>query len=135
MVGTAYKSSNNHGVTMNTQGRDLSTGRLLTGGAMIVAAAMLALQAVGHSVDLSRSWPLFIIVLAFVQLAATFKERRLQGWGLLLAGDWLFANTMTDWAYVQISVPVLLAGIGLKIIIRGIRDYRRDSDENRYATQ
>ena len=120
---------------MNTQVRDLSTGRLLTGGAMIVAGALLALQAVGHSVYLGRSWPLFIIVLAFAQLGATLKEGRQQGWGLLLAGDWLFANSMTDWAYVQISVPVLLAGIGLMIIIRGIRDYGRDSDENRYATQ
>jgi len=120
---------------MNTQVRDLSTGHLLTGGAMIVAGALLALQAVGHSVDLSRSWPLFIIVLAFVQLAATLKERHLQGWSLLLAGDWLFANSMTDWAYVQISVPVLLAGIGLMIIIRGIRNYNRGSDENHYATQ
>jgi hypothetical protein len=123
------------GVTMNRQVRDLSTARVLTGGAMIVAGALLALQAVGHSADLTRSWPLFIIVLAFVQLATTLKERRLQGWSLLLAGDWLFANTMTDWAYVRISVPLLLAGIGLMIIIRGIRDYSEGSDENHYATQ
>jgi hypothetical protein len=46
--------------------------------------------------DLADGWPQFVIVLAFAQLAATIRERRQQGWGLLLAGDWLLADTMTD---------------------------------------
>jgi hypothetical protein len=109
---------------MNPRVRDLSTGHLLIGGGLITAGALLLRQSVGlfHSIDLARSWPIFIIVLAFAQLAATLKERHQQGWGLLLAGDWLLANTMTDWAYVQFSVPVLLAGMGLITIIRGIHN-------------
>jgi hypothetical protein len=109
---------------MNMQVRDPSTGRLLIGGGLITAGALLFRQSVGllHSIDLAHSWPLFVIVLAFVQLAATLKERHQQGWGLLLAGDWLLVNTMTDWAYVQFSVPALLAGIGFMTIIRGIHN-------------
>jgi hypothetical protein len=109
---------------MNTQVRDLSTGRLLIGGALITAGALLFKQSVGllHSIDLAHSWPIFIIVLALVKLVATLKERDQQGWGLLLAGDWLLANTMTDWAYVQFSVPALLAGMGVMTIIRGINN-------------
>jgi hypothetical protein len=110
---------------MNMQIKDLSTAHVLTGGALVTAGVLLTRQSVGlaHFVDLAHSWPLFIIVLAFVQLAATLRQRHQQGWGLLLAGDWLLANTMTDWAYVQISVPVLLAGLGLMTIIRGVRDH------------
>jgi cell wall-active antibiotic response 4TMS protein YvqF len=124
---------------MNTRIQDLSTTRLLTGGALIAAGALVALRAVGllHFLDLARSWPLFVIVLAFVKIGATLRERHQQGWGLLLAGDWLLANAMTDWAYVQFSVPMLLAGFGLVTIIRGLRDrdHSRMSDENSYATQ
>jgi hypothetical protein len=122
---------------MNTQNRHLSTARLFTGGALIAAGAMLGLQAVGilHFLDLGRSWPLFVIVLAFVKIGATLRNRHVQGWGLLLAGDWLLANSMTDWAYVQLSAPMLLAGFGLATIIRGLRDYSGNSDENRYAIQ
>jgi hypothetical protein len=110
---------------MNIQIRDLSTGHLLTGGALVTAGVLLMRQSVGlvHVVDLAHGWPVFVIVLAFAQLAATLKDRRQQGWGLLLAGDWLLANTMTDWAYVQFSVPALLAGLGFLTIIRGLRDH------------
>ena len=110
---------------MNTQIRDLSTGHLLTGGALVTAGVLLMRQSAGlvHAVDLAHGWPLFVIMLAFVQLAATLREPRQQGWGLLLAGDWLLANSMTDWAYVQFSVPVLLAGLGLMTIIRGLREH------------
>ena len=106
---------------MTTRARELSTGRMLTGGALITAGALLLRQSMDllHSIDLAHSWPLFVIVLAFAQLAATIKDRHQQGWGLLLAGDWLLANTMTDWAYVQFSVPLLLAGIGLMTIVLG----------------
>jgi hypothetical protein len=122
---------------MNARFKDPSPVSLLTGVALVTAGALLLRHSgqLLHAVDLARSWPLFIIVLAFVQLTATFKARRQQGWGLLLAGDWLFANTMTDWGYVQFTVPVLLAGMGLMIIIRGLRDHSRGSDENHYATQ
>jgi hypothetical protein len=122
---------------MNARSESPSTGSLLTGIALVTAAALLTRQPVGplHSVDIAHGWPLFIIVLAFVQLVATLKERRQQGWGLLLAGDWLLANTMTDWAYVQISVPVLLGGLGLMTIVRGLRDHSGNSDEDYSATQ
>jgi hypothetical protein len=122
---------------MHTRIKDLSTVSLLTGVALVTAAVLLTRQSAGlpHSVDLARSWPLFIIVLALVQMVATLKERHQQGWGLLLAGDWLLANTMTDWAYVQFSVPMLLAVLGLMTIIRGLRDHSRRSDEDYRATQ
>jgi hypothetical protein len=122
---------------MNARFENPSTGSLVTGIALVTAGALLTRQSVGllHSVDLAQGWPLLIIVLAFVQMVATLKERHQQGWGLLLAGDWLLANTMTDWAYVQISVPVLLAGLGLMTIIRGLRDQSRHSDEDYRATQ
>jgi hypothetical protein len=122
---------------MNARLKYPSTASVLTGIALVTAAALLTRQSAGllHSVDLAHGWPLFVIVLAFVQLVATLNELHQQGWGLLLAGDWLLANTMTDWAYVQISVPVLLAGLGLMTIIRGLRDHSRHSDEDYRATQ
>jgi hypothetical protein len=120
---------------MNTQ--ELSTGRFLAGGAVLAGGALLTAQTFGllNFVDLGRSWPLFVIVLAFVRIGTTLKDRRQQGWGLLLAGDWLLANTMTDWTYVQYSAPMLLAGLGLMTIIRGLRDQSENSNETRYATQ
>jgi hypothetical protein len=122
---------------MNARLENPSTASLLTGIALVTAAALLTRQSAGplHSVDLAHGWPLLVIVLAFVQLVATLSELHQQGWGLLLAGDWLLANTMTDWAYVQISVPVLLAGLGLMSIVRGLRDHSRDLDEDYRATQ
>jgi hypothetical protein len=42
---------------------------------------------------------------------------------------------MTNWAYVEFSVPVLLAGLGLMIILRGLRDHSGQSDEDHRAAQ
>jgi len=122
---------------MNARFKNPSTGSVLTGIALVTAAVLLTRQPVGlpHSVDLAHGWPLFVIVLAFVQMIATINELHQQGWGLLLAGDWLLANTMTDWAYVQISVPVLLAGLGLMTIVSGLSDHNRNSDKDYRATQ
>jgi uncharacterized membrane protein HdeD (DUF308 family) len=122
---------------MNARIKDPSAISLLTGVALVTAGILLTRQPAGllHSVDLAHSWPLIVIVLAFVQMVATLRERHQQGWGLLLAGDWLLANTMTDWAYVQFSVPVLLAGLGLMTIVRGLSDHSRRSDEDYRATQ
>ena len=61
------------------------------------------------------------------------KERHQQGWGLLLAGDWLLANTMTNWTYVQFSVPLLLAGLSLMTIIRGLRDHSEQLGQDHRA--
>ena len=122
---------------MSTRSNDPFTVALLIGVALVTAGALLMRQAadLSHSVDLAQSWPLFVIVLAFAQMVATIKERHQQGRGLLLAGNWLLANTMTNWAYIQFSVPVLLAGLGLMTIIRGLRDYSGQSDENHRATR
>jgi uncharacterized membrane protein HdeD (DUF308 family) len=109
---------------MSTRSGDPFTASLMIGVALVTAGALLMRQSgLLYSVDLVHSWPLFVVVLAFAQMVATVRERHQQGWGLLLAGDWLLANTMTNWAYVQYSVPVLLAGLGLMSIIRGLRDY------------
>src|SRR5260370_40371981 len=98
---------------MNARLKNPSTASLLTGIALVTAGALLT-RSTGllHSVDLAHGWPLFIIVLAFVQMIATLKERHQQGWGLLLAGDRCPANTMADWAYGQFRGPVLPAGLG-----------------------
>jgi cell wall-active antibiotic response 4TMS protein YvqF len=122
---------------MSTRSNDPFTAPLLIGVALVTAGALLMRQSVdlSHSVDLARSWPLFVIVLAFAQMVATIKERHQQGWGLLLAGNWLLANTMTNWAYIQFSVPVLLAGLGLMSIIRALRDCSGQLDENHRATR
>jgi uncharacterized membrane protein HdeD (DUF308 family) len=122
---------------MSTRSSDPFTAGLLIGVALVTAGVLLLRQSgdLSHTVALAQSWPLFVIVLAFVQMIATINELHQQGWGLLLAGDWLLANTMTDWAYVQISVPVLLAGLGLMTIVSGLSDHNRNSDKDYRATQ
>jgi uncharacterized membrane protein HdeD (DUF308 family) len=122
---------------MSTRSSDPFTVGLLIGVALVTAGVLLLRQSVdfSHSVALAQSWPLFIIVLAFAQMVATVKARHQQGWGLLLAGNWLLANTMTSWAYIQFSVPVLLAGLGLMSIIRVLRDYSGQLAEDHRATR
>ena len=122
---------------MSTRSKDPFTASLLMGVALVTTGALLLRQSVElpNSVDLVQIWPLFVIVLAFAQMVVTVKERHQQGWGLLLAGDWLLANTMTNWTYVQFSVPVLLAGLGLMSIIGGLRDHSGVLDENHRATE
>jgi uncharacterized membrane protein HdeD (DUF308 family) len=122
---------------MSTRSNDPFTAALLIGVALVTAGALLLRQSVdlSHSLDLAQSWPLFIIVLAFAQMVATIKDRHQQGWGLLLAGNWLLANTMTNWAYIQFSVPVLLASLGLVTIVRGFRDSSQHLDEDHRATR
>jgi hypothetical protein len=39
---------------------------------------------------------------------------------LLLLGDSLFANTMTNWAYAQLTWPIILTGAGALLIFRAI---------------
>jgi hypothetical protein len=122
---------------MNAEINDRSVTGFVSGGALVLGGAVLTMQQLGllRLVDLGRAWPLAVIVLALAALGATIKERRQRGWGLLMIGDWLLANTMTDWAYVQISVPLLLAGVGLFTIIRGLRDHVPKSGQNYYAAQ
>jgi hypothetical protein len=122
---------------MSTRSRDPFTAGLLIGVALVTAGVLLLRQSgdLSHTVALAQSWPLFVIVLAFAQMVATVKERHQQGWGLLLAGNWLLANTMTSWAYIHISLPVLLAGLGLMSIIRVLRDCSGHLDEDPRATR
>lgn len=136
---------------MSKRSNDPFTTSLLIGVALVTAAVLLLRPSVdlADSVALARTWPLFIVVLAFAQMVATIKERHQQGWGLLLAGNWLLANTMTNWAYIQFTVPLLLAGLGLATIIRELRNdggqsendggrpenYSRQSDEEHRALQ
>ena len=122
---------------MSTRSSDPFTAGLLIGIATATASVLLLRQSTGlpHSVDFVHIWPLFVIVLAFAQMVATVRERHQQGWGLLLAGNWLLANTMTSWAYIQISLPVLLAGLGLISIIRVLRDCSGHLDEDHRATR
>jgi Domain of unknown function (DUF5668) len=113
---------------------------IASGAALVFAGALLALQQMGylHAVALSHSWPIVIIVLALFQIGSSLKSPRQRGWTLLLFGDWLFANTMTDWTYAQFTWPILLAGGGAVMIVRAIEQRRTGDHEeihgSHYAT-
>jgi hypothetical protein len=134
---------------MSIQIKKLNATRLIAGGALTITGALLLLQQAGylHMIDIARGWPILLIAFGILQLGTSIKESRQRGWGLLLLGDWLFANTMTNWAYAQITWPIILAGAGALMIFRaiGIRDvparrdvpaYRGESPANQghYAT-
>ena len=114
--------------------------RIVTGAALVLAGGLLALQQIGylHAVALSHSWPILIIVLALIQIGTSLNAARGRGWTLLLFGDWLFANTMTDWTYAHFTWPILLAGVGAVMIGRAFKQRRHgDQDEmhgSHYAT-
>lgn len=96
--------------------------RFVAGSALMVTGGLLLLQQAGylHMIDIARGWPILLIAFGIVQLGASIKESRQRGWGLLLVGDWLFANTMTNWAYAQLTWPIILTGVGALLIIRAI---------------
>ena len=114
---------------MNTEINRRSDSRLVVGGVLIIVGTLLAIQQAGYLqfLDLNRTWPLIVIALAFVRLHATMNAPHQHGWALLLLGDWLFANTMTDWAYAAFMWPILLTGIGALMIFRAI-SHRRVSE-------
>jgi hypothetical protein len=122
---------------MSTQIKKFLGIRILAGGAMIVTGGLLLLQQAGYlqALDIARGWPIILIAFAIVQLGTSINESRQRGWGLLLLGDWLFANTMTNWAYAQISGPIILTGAGALMIIRAIgrrgESNRRDESVHR----
>jgi hypothetical protein len=103
--------------------------RLIAGTILVVAGGALALGNSGlfATVELQRSWPLILIAMGLAELAVTMRSRRQSGWGLLLLGDWLFMNTMTDWAYQQFTWPILLAGVGSWIVAGGMSRAKRSS--------
>jgi len=120
---------------MKAEIKHRSDSRLVIGSALIIVGALLAIADAGYLqfLDLNRTWPLIVIALAFVRLHATMSEPRQRGWALLLLGDWLFANTMTDWAYAAVTWPILLTGIGALMIFRAIG--RRHASEDREESQ
>ena len=105
--------------------------RLIAGTMSVMAGAALALGYSGlvNAVDLQRGWPLVLIALALAQLALTMRSPRLRGLGLLLLGNWFFMNTMTDWAYEQYSLPLLLVGVNCWIIAGGTTRAKRSSQK------
>jgi len=92
--------------------------RLIAGTISLVAVGSLALGYCGllNTGVLQRGWPLVLIALALAQLALTMRSPRLRGLGLLFLGNWFFMNTMTDWAYEQYSLPLLLVAVNYWII-------------------
>jgi hypothetical protein len=114
-----------------------SATRRATGATLVLIGGFLALHEAGlfPMFDLARGWPVFIILLALVRMGARLNAGRRQGWGLLVMGDWLFVNTMTDWAHVQLSVPLLLAAIGVAMMLRAPRNLYTMSDTIRDAVE
>jgi hypothetical protein len=110
--------------------------RFIAGIGLIITGGVLMVQQAGylHAIDLGRSWPLILVAFAIMQLATTLKDSRQRGWGLLALGDWLFANTMTDWEYAQYSWPILLTGLGAVLVVRSLRHRGEPAQLNRYAT-
>src|SRR5271170_6137721 len=104
---------------MSVQSKKFFATRFMAGGALMVTGGLFLLQQAGYlrAIDVARGWPVILIAFAILQLAASINESRQRGWGLLLLGDWLFANTMTNWAYAQISWPIILTGVGALMII------------------
>jgi hypothetical protein len=94
----------------------------IAGAALLVTGGLLLAQQAGYlqAIDIARGWPIILIAFAILQLGTSIKESRQRGWGLLLLGDWLFANTMTNWAYAELSWPIILTGAGALMIIRAI---------------
>jgi len=92
--------------------------RLIAGTISVIAGGALALEHFGllSAAVLQRGWPLVLIALALAQLALTMRSPRLRGLGLLFLGNWFFMNTMTDWAYEQYSLPLLLVAVNYWII-------------------
>ena len=105
---------------MSTQSKRRIGATVMAGAALMATGALLLIQQVGflNSISVSRGWPIILIILAMVQLAATMRDARQTGWGLLLIGDCLYANTMTDWAYAQITWPILLTLVGALMVFR-----------------
>jgi hypothetical protein len=96
---------------MSTRLHDPFADSLLIGVAMATASVLLLRQSAGlpHSVEFVQIWPLFVIVLALAQMVTTLKERHQRGWVLLLAG------------------------LSLMTIIRGLRDHNEQLQEDHFA--
>jgi len=114
---------------MESQAKMHAGTRLIAGTILVVAGGALALGNSGlfMTVELQRSWPLALIAMGLAELVVTMRSPRLSGFGLLLLGDWLFMNTMTHWAYPQLTWPALLAGVGAWIVAGGMTRSKRSS--------
>lgn len=108
---------------MHAQDRMQVGSKVVAGTILVLAGGALALAQMGvvSAYELSRGWPVFLIVAGIVQLMVTIRQPRQTGWGLLLLGDWFFVNTMTDWAYSQLTLPLMLAGAGAFMIVGATR--------------
>jgi hypothetical protein len=114
---------------MDTQAKMHAGTRLIAGTILVIAGGALALgnSGVFGTIELQRSWPLVLTAMGLAELVVTIRSPRQSGWGLLLLGDWLFMNTMTDWAHQQFTWPLLLAGVGSWMIAGGITRAKRSS--------
>jgi Domain of unknown function (DUF5668) len=114
---------------MESQAKMQVGSKVIAGTILVIAGGVLALGNSGifGAVELQRSWPLVLIAMGLAELVVTMRTSRQSGWALLLLGDWLFMNTMTNWAHQQFTWPVLLAAVGSWIIAGGITRAKRTS--------
>ena len=114
---------------MESQAKMHAGTRLIAGTILVVAGGALALGNSGlfMTVELQRSWPLALIAMGLAELVMTMRSPRVSGFGVLLLGDWLFMNTMTHWAYPQLTWPLLVAGVGAWLVAGGMTRSKRSS--------
>jgi hypothetical protein len=100
--------------------------RFVLGGLLIISGVAISLSQLGllPTIDIGRAWPIFLIIIGLARIGATLASRRQHGWALLLVGDWLLLNTMSDWTYVQASLPFLIVGFGALMVYRAMSDRR-----------
>ncbi len=102
-------------------GTGFVTGTLLIAGGVVISLSQLGLF---PTVDVGRIWPMFLILIGLARIGTTLGARRQHGWALLLVGDWLLLNTMSNWIYVQASLPFLIVGFGSLMVYRALSDRR-----------
>jgi hypothetical protein len=108
-------------MNLATSNKGLGT-RFVLGGLLIIGGVVISLSQLGlfPPIDVGRIWPMFLVLIGLARIGTTLGARRQHGWALLLVGDWLLLNTMSNWIYMQASLPFLIVGFGVLMVSRAL---------------